>query len=206
MKNLTIASTDVTWSWRVRAGVLALALGLATVLLLGACGGGGDDSASPTATRQPGDEMPSEEPPAATDVPGGDDQATSGDIEPCSLLTREEVETATGVAVSEGQSEVLQAFSSCTFTEPDSIFSVVSVTVYALEDGDQAREAFELGSEDWERISGIGEDAYWAGPPFNSLEVLVGRFDISVSVSSTEGGGEQGIATDLANLVIDRLP
>ena len=195
-----------------RGLVAALVVALVVVLLLAACGGNGEESTTPAAGTQAATpaETPAESPattPAATEEPGGNGgQVSSGEIDPCALLTKEEVEAAVGTSVTEPEGSVEQQFAECDFNDPDAPdWLIVGVSVFTLEDKDQARDSFELGSGSWETVTGIGDDAYWADA-LNSLEVLKGRYDISIDVAPTDGKDDLAIAKELAAKVVDRLP
>jgi len=197
-----------TKSVLLTTALIPLAVGV--ILLLAACNGGGDGGESTGDQATPAEEETQEptadetEEPAATEEPV---DGAAGNVDPCALVTKEEVETALGASVTEPEEEVIDPFASCYFNDPESpIFHTVTVSVVTLEDEDQARDAFELGRENFETVTGIGEDAYWAEEPFNSLEILQGRYDVSIDVAPTDGKDELAVAKELAAKVLSRLP
>jgi len=183
------------------ATVLSL-LAVGIILLLAACngGGGGEESTGDQTT-------PTEQEtqaPAETEEP--EEEVAGGDIDPCALVTKEEVETVIGVSVTEPALEVIDPMASCYFNDPETpIFHTVSVNVLTFEDEDQAGDVFEFGSENFETVTGIGEDAYWAEAPFSSLEILQGKYNVSIDVSP-DGWDALAIAKELAAIALARMP
>ena len=198
---------------RAKSALLATVLSLLSVgiiLLLAACngGGGGEESTGDQTTpTEQETQAPAEEEtqaPAQTEEP--EEEVAGGDIDPCALVTKEEVETAIGVSLTEPALEVVDQFATCYFNDPETpIFHTVSVNVLTLEDEDQAMEVFELGSENFQTVTGIGEDAYWAEAPFSSLEILQGKYNVSIDVSP-DGWDALAIAKELAAIALARMP
>ena len=199
------------------ATVLSL-LAVGIILLLAACNGGrgGEESTGDQTTpaeqetQAPAEEetqAPAEQEtqaPAETEEP--EEEVAGGEVDPCALVTKEEVETAIGVSVTEPALEVIDQFASCYFNDPETpIFHTVSVNVLTLEDEDQAMDIFEVGRENFETVTGIGEDAYWAEAPFSSLEILQGKYNVSIDVSP-DGWDALAVAKELAAKALGRLP
>jgi hypothetical protein len=189
------------------------------LVLLAACGGGNEESTTtpagtraPTATQAPTETQSAEatESPAAeatqtaTEAP----QASGGEIDPCSLLTKAEVEAAIGTSVTEPEPEETANLVACNYNDPSTpIFHLVSVTVLIGANADEASDLYELAKDnaaEAQTVGGLGDDAFWDSV-FNGLEVLKGKYDFRIDVSPDDGD-ELAIAKDLAAKALDRLP
>ena len=200
---------------------------LSGLLLLAACGGDdGETTATPSGTQAPAvTQTPSGTPAAretqtpaegetqtpateTTETATATPQASSGAIDPCSLLTKAEVEAAIGTSVTGPESEQSANLVACDFNDPQTpIFHLVSVSVLIGGDANEASDVYELAKDnaaDAQTVGGIGNDAFWDSV-LNGLEVLKGKYDIRIDVSP-DGGDELAIAKDLAAKVVDRLP
>jgi hypothetical protein len=172
--------------------------------------------AAPGAANQPGQLM------VAT--------ASKGKIDACALLTSKEIESVQGEPTKEtkpsGKSGGGFSVSQCYFTLPTSSNSI-SLTVMQKADGSDARdpkqyweEMFHRASDNEkgreserekaaapEKISGIGDEAFWTGNRVGGdLYVLKGNSYIRISVG---GPGDQAAkikkSKDLAQMVLKRL-
>jgi hypothetical protein len=201
----------------LRALAAILFLAVSGLLLIAACGGDDEESTvtpggtrPPAATQAPaGTQAPAATPAAgATQTATTTPQASSGEIDPCSLLTKAEVEAAIGASVTEPEPEAVANLVACSYNDPETpIFSLVSVTVFIGENADQASDVYELTKDnaaDAQTVAGIGNDAFWDSI-LNGLEVLEGKYDIRIDVSP-DGLDELAAAKDLATKVVDRLP
>ena len=191
------------------ATVLSL-LAVGIILLLAACngGGGGEESTGDQTT-------PTEQEtqaPAETEEP--EEEVAGGDIDPCALVTKEEVETAVGASVLEPQREDFANLFTCSYNDPDTpIVRTVSVNVIVAEQEDQARDSYEMFKDlaaDAEAVAGIGDEAFWDSIVKGldvRLEVLKGKYDISIKIDlSPDGGDALAIAKELAAKLLGRLP
>jgi hypothetical protein len=203
----------------VRALAALTLLAVSGLLLLAACGGGsGESTPSPGGTQAPaqlrtpavtsvatGTPTPAGTPSAGQTQTPATAQPSAGELDPCALLTKAEVEAAIGTSVVGPTNEVVGPLASCYFNDPQTpVFHTVTVSVLTAEDSGQAREAFGLGREGSETVTGIGEDAYWDSV-LNGLEVLKGKYDVSVNVSP-DGWDARAVAEELAAKAVDRLP
>ena len=198
----------------LRALGALLLLATSGLFLLAACGGDGEEAATPAGTRAPaatetaaGAQTPAGTP-LATRTATATPQPSGAAVDPCSLLTKAEVEAAIGTSVTEPEPEEAANLVTCSYNDPETpIFSLVSVSVLIGEDADQASDVYELAKDnaaDAQTVGGLGNDAFWDSV-LNGLEVLEGKYDVRIDVSP-DGGDELAIAKDLAAKVVDRLP
>ncbi len=193
---------------RIRRITVVVAALAALLVVVAACGGDddasdGDQTTSPTATADAdGDGGDSN---GSDDGDGGDDgDSVAGGVDPCGLLTTGEVGAALGETVAEGVSTIENPFASCTWEAESGNF--IDVTVYS-DSRDEVEAYFEISREDFEDIGGIGEAAYWAGSPFQQIEVLQGDYDMALSVGAFEEEVDaRSVAIDLAGKAVGRLP
>ena len=194
---------------RAKSVLLATVLSLLSVgiiLLLAACngGGGGEESTGDQTT-------PTEQ---ETQAPAETPKPAVGAIDPCALVTKEEVETAVGASVLEPQREDSANLFTCSYNDPDTpIVRTVSVNVIVAEHEDDARDLYEMFKDlapDAEAVAGIGDEAFWDSIVKGldvRLEVLKGKYDISIKIDlSPDGGDALAIAKELAAKLLGRLP
>jgi hypothetical protein len=190
---------------RTHLDVRALALAMAACLTA-SCGGGGDAPGSQT-----------------TDDPAADQaaaQSAAAAVEPakaCSLLTKAEVEAATGRTTLDPIAEDMAEFSSCAFGDPDSpmlggrpIGKIVSISVMSGSTGyyagplEQVREVFDMAAKNAggvEEVSGLGDAAHWAA---GTLRVRQGPYMIDLEVDSEKD--DRAISEQLVRTALGRLP
>lgn len=131
-------------------------LSLGALLLLAACTGGGNDSSeggsTPSAeeTQASTDATTPAETAEPTDVSG---DVSDGEIDPCSLLSREEVKAAVGNPVEEGALN----FGDCDW-DSDPKDTSVSLSFLVVPDVTMCTQTRDEGSED---IPGLGVEAWW---------------------------------------------
>ncbi len=195
--------------------VMLFAAPLAALVLLGAaCGGdddAGDDGGAPTATLDSGDggDSADEETPEATpEDEGGDDSGddgAAGAVDACSLVTKDEAEAALGAPVSDGEAQEFPPIYNCRYQTED--FDILDVTVVVYDDDETAEASYEMALDinDYPEIGGLGERAY-DGRPIGGVNVLQGRYELSVDVSAGESDEDFDTATGLAERAVDRLP
>ena len=176
----------------MRTFIRLLATLLAATLLFAACGGG--DGAEVT-----GDIA--ESPDAGPDGAGSDASQELPDA--CTFLSREEISSAVGRELSEGQSQaIVEGMSECRFetvtgmevteTYDDPVIpetALGSVTVAVNTSNAEEFDLFEesLGAEA-EAVTGVGDDAYFWGS--NLLYVRVGERGFSIRIDA-DGADEQ---------------
>ncbi len=176
---------------RNRAGLERFgAVALATVLVLGACGGDADETAGadPTAEQTTSAEGQSGE--VSTDVP---------DL--CELLTTDAFEAVTGEKADtpEAQEPMGGIRGSCTISA-ETGFPFVMIAAYNERD----REA-TLSMVDSEPVDGLGAEADWDDTA-GLLIALDGRDWYLQVVSTGEGGGyDRDRSVEIARIVLDRL-
>jgi hypothetical protein len=180
--------------------VLSLALAITFALALVACSGDDDDGGS-------GDD--GGDTPVASQDQGDDDSGDDGgdpvdDLDVCSLITEEEASAALGEPITSTEPENFPPLYSCAY---DSENGVITLTV-ATGTRAEVEEIYQIGTEGYEEVSGVGEQAHWSGPPTDTLEVLDGNYDVSISVFSL--GAEEldykQLSIDLVEDALGRLP
>ena len=183
----------------LRAAVVLLIAAFG-VLLAAACGGGEDGDEAP-----PGGEATATEEPEEPEADSGDE--TTGGVELCSLVTKEEAEAVLGEPVDEPETGA----ATCVYIA-SAIDSLGSVAVGHFEyPGEElAASSFDSSKEtggEIEPVSGIGDDAYWQAG-IDGLSVLVGKHYllISVTLKSQDDAAALEASKELAQQVIDRLP
>jgi len=123
-------------------------------------------------------------------------------------VTKEEVETAIGVSVTEPVREDVANLFTCSYKDLEtSIYEVVGVSVFVAEREDDARDLYEMAKNnaaDAETVAGIGDEASWDSI-LNGLEVLKGKYNIRIDVSP-DGWDTLAIAKELAAKALGRLP
>lgn len=196
------------------------------VLLLAACGDG-DDSASDTpeaagseATRDAstGDDAGagdgSDESSSADPATGGDESPTIEvpDVEPCDLVSIEEVNRITGTEVAVPEPSMIDYGPYVTL---DCRSDDIHLTVDVYADEETATEGYEMlvdtESNDYPSVAGVGDEAHDVSP-LGDLQARSGRYVVAVSTfvdvdrDNSRGEAELAAATEMANQIIDQLP
>lgn len=207
-------------SWNRRIFLALLVAMLAALMVFSACGGGDDDdsggSDEPAATEEqdegededeeeeePTPDEEEEEPTPADEDEDEDDGGGSGDGEDvCALITEEEVEEITGLAVGDGENQDFDPFFSCNYSTET--FDTVQVDVFHGSE-EEVELYYEL-TEDAEEVDGIGDRAQWGGF-IKQLEVLEGEYDVTIwiSASTIEEDEALEMSKELAQIVLDNL-
>lgn len=170
------------------------ALVLAVAMLVG-CGGG--ESPPPTPAPAPSPSAPARAMPMAP-------PSSAVSLDPCQLLTGQEVEAALRTPVGEGTPQKMPHVASCRWTARSGVESAsVSVTVH--EAAPQARAAFEAAvkANRYRSVPGVGQGAYTS--PMYDLTVLTGRYELGVDVNIMEDD-QTPVARRLAERAVARLP
>lgn len=151
----------------------------------------------------------------ASDTPGKTAPAAPGEErlpDACLLLSHAEVEAAVGMRVLGPEASEAANVTYCTYKNPETpILSVVVLSVFVGSDtayyaGSEAhaRDAFQTAREGGTPITGLGEEAYWSDLLGGSLQVLKGKYWLTIDISIDENGRDA--AKKLASLVLKRLP
>ena len=197
---------------RIRLWILTGAAVAGLALVLSACGGGDDDAGgdggAATATLDSGDGGDEETPEATAEGEGDDDggdDSTADAVDACSLVTKDEAEAALGAPVGDGEAQDFAPIYNCRYETED--FDILDVTVVVYDDDETAELAYEMVLEinDYPEIGGLGERAYDASP-LGGVNVLQGRYELSIDVSAGESDEDFDTATGLAERAVDRLP
>jgi hypothetical protein len=147
-------------------------------------------------------------------------QNSDGLIDACSLLTKEEVEKATGRQVLAPLQEKVGNLATCYYGNPESpvinnrpLDSFIKVSLMVGIEGQyyagpvaQARDTYEMAKKNAasaQVVGELGDDAYW-DETFKSLNVLRGRYMLDISVSAEVGGID--VAKGVAAKILQRLP
>jgi hypothetical protein len=194
-------------------GVLSFAA-LSGLILLAACGGDDESTATPGGTRTPaataaatstrGPAATAAASPRATQAGTATPQASTGEIDPCTLVTKAEAEAVVGESLGEPAVTITEMLAGCLYSTPD--FDSVNVDVLTYDSEDDAKSLFQMAIDinDYPEIEGIGDRAY-DSRPIGDITVLKGKYELSVGVS-TGGEDDFEVAKGLAAKAVDRLP
>jgi len=190
---------------------------LLSLLVLTGCG------RSETAQKTPATSAATPSPQQSTTVPAASSQVKPK-LDACAMLTSQEIESIQGEALKETKLNETSAegfnVSQCFFTLP-TFTNSISLVVTKRADGPGARdprqfwrdtfhhdrEKEEADARPPQKVSGIGDEAYWmTSPAAGILYVLKGPSYIRISIG---GSGDQQTkirkSKALAQKVIDRL-
>jgi hypothetical protein len=173
-----------------------LALVVIAAFALGACTGGeGDDDSNPVVT-------------GGGTQDGGDDG--TGDVDPCALLTTEEVEVAVGNPVEDGAADA--GLGTCTWaTDPDA--TSASAAFLGVGVPQVCADALEADSAN-EEIEGFDDRAYWSFVPtgggVGTITACTSEGQLVVTVTGgldddTDEAGVRAAAEDLTGRALARL-
>jgi hypothetical protein len=172
----------------LRAGATA-----AILLALVACGG---------TTSQPADDA------ETANAGASDEGAGSGEgsgAQACDLLSLSEVSDAVGTeATATLGSDELQGQSACNYNDADGI-PIAAFAVTTSDSPISPSAAFDAVSEGAEEVSGLGDRAQWR--PEGTLYALSGDTLVAMTVISEDldGEGKKQAATELVELILDRV-
>ncbi|HEX9259739.1 MAG TPA: hypothetical protein VF855_09400 [Acidimicrobiales bacterium] len=206
--------------WTISRGGLALGL---VALALAACGGGDDSTADTTApkattsaaspdTTAPGaaDTTSGGTPDTTSAGGGGEGDLLVSDVDPCVLLTRDEIEPIVGHPVGEPQPDPF----TCSWEADDVNDASVAVNLFTASTPDAARECADQRaiSKNPVDVDDLGSSAWWefvaVGAPYNMGNRWVCVDDGYLSVGLTGGGDDAAYrpqAEELTKIVLGRL-
>jgi hypothetical protein len=176
---------------RTRTFRRLVALALAAVLALAACGGGADEPTDttqvPEGTTSATEPAPSDEA-AATEVP---------DL--CTLFTAEDFEAVTGekAGAPEAQEPLGAIRGVCTLSA-EAGFPLVMIAAY-----NEADRETTLSMVDAEPVDDLGVEADW-GDAVGLVIPLEGK-DWYLQIMATDGGADRETSVQVARIVLDRL-
>jgi uncharacterized protein DUF3558 len=130
--------------------------------------------------------------------------SSSVSLDPCRLLTGQEIAAALHTAVGDGVAQKRPQSVSCRWAAASGLESAtVSVTVYG--DAKEARAAFDEAVEanGYRPLRGLGQGAY--SSPMYDLTVLSGRYELAVDVN-VMSEDQAPVARSLAQQAVPRLP
>lgn len=147
--------------------------------------------------------------------PNGAAGSGENDLDVCTLISQEEVEAVIGepagtpefVPADEAFTAAMDlAGGDCVFRAED-ITPEIGVTVLRWGDAATAEESFELGLQPESELDGPGDRAA-STQPIGDLAVLSGRYELLIDIYfvSEDAEAELGMATEIAELVVSRLP
>jgi hypothetical protein len=185
----------------MRISVVVLTAGL-----LMACGG--DDTSDADGANAQVDTTPGDN---ADSTAGTDDDTGAPAVDPCGLLSDDEVSAATGFAVEPGRQEDPLAFSgvACIWDAAPGDGRTVEISLEILD-----QMPVEIGGSSAEPVSGVGDEAVWDTP--GVLMVVTDDTFFQVWIShlydqlndpreEADEATARGAATQLAERVVDRL-
>jgi hypothetical protein len=136
-----------------------------------------------------------------TNVANTTSRETTSDINPCSLLTQDEISAVLGQPVNDGK-VVSTPRPNCNYAVGDG-----SVTVFVFSDP-SAAGGFEVGKTmqdaHTEAVADVGDAAYWS-PDIKTLNVLKGKVYFTVQYYGVRSGSKETIKA-LAQKIVPRLP
>ena len=180
----------------VRRGRLLRVAALALPLLLPACTSG--ETAANTA--------------AATDVAAAPSTSPASALDPCALLSADEVSAAAGIGTSTGESYTSGGAPVCSWTDASGKGAIVQLhpTVASYEESRMALESLYRGSA--EELSGVADKAFYIGGQTQSVaiatvSVLKGQRAASVQVMAIRGdaGALRSQVMALTQLLLPKL-
>ena len=169
---------------------------LGACVLLAACGGSNETTGSATAS-----------PTQSTAATGANSSATRPPAvtpDPCSLLTKAEVEAALGAPISEPtQSGIGTPNVICDFRGQAQTGVLLLVNNGSTSAG--AKRIFDASRRDtYPEVAGLGESAYWQENS-GGIHVLKGSFVVNLDVRPPAGKDRLAFARELATKVLVRL-
>ena len=201
-----------------RTGTIAAAVLLLMIaaLALGACGDDDDDddddAGGATSTQSSGQST-------ATATSDGDDDGDDdsggntggGDLDPCALLTDDEVADAVGGSVGDGEAFVLGSqqvapgvevtIAGCYYVS-DSTGGDLTIIVWNAE-GAETDQILGFVCQDKEEFDGVGDGGCWYDDAHTELQVVEGSSFIDIT-GAIEGNPEE-VLPELAEKVFSRL-
>ena len=199
----------------------AIAIGL--TLVIAACSSGDSTSGSPTPTPTPisnGTGSATPTPTAGGGNSGSTETGTStptpaGAIDPCSVVTQDQVAAAVGQPV--GPGEVQNDDKQCMweYSDPSDEFTGLDVSLAGDTDPEVWREDQQnVGTAGISAVSGVGDEAYFAaGGLTSSLDFRKGDklYDVGFLVTSKlqdqyDDGAQQAVETQIALDALPKLP
>ena len=145
----------------------------------------------------------------------GDDAETTevAAVNPCELVSAGDVSDATGETFADGTGGVPAGGlgpATCTFTSSDGSF--VSVAISPRTSATEAAEIFteskgrqvDIAGTEPQDVANLGDDAYYMGDPQNSLIILSGAYEISISMRKIKDSLAQ--ETQLAEVILPQMP
>ena len=133
--------------------------------------------------------------------PGASETTSKDSIDPCSLLTREEIGATLGQQVTQANLRSSPR-PNCNYTVGDG-----SVTVFVFNDP-SAAGAFHTGRRmqdlQTEPVTGVGDQAYWS-PGIKTLNVVKGQVYFTVQFYAISSGSRETMIS-LARNAVTRLP
>lgn len=169
----------------------SILVAVAAVWLLTGCGSDDSETLSARSTSEVGT--------SATSAP--DDQA-AGDLDVCAMLSSGEVQAVLGEPGTPTNQSTGDMYG-CSWEGASDPLNVLTVSIYVHPDAATAKEQYDATKEGLEgsEILGLGDEASYSEP--FGLEVLSGRFDISVD---NTGPTEKESDLTVAKRILDQLP
>lgn len=172
-------------------------LGPATVILftLAGCGSDTGDEANETLLHDT-------EATVTTSTVGGHEPEQAEALDVCSMLDAGEIAAVLGEAA-ESTDQSTGDLHSCSWAGASDALNVLTVSVYVHPDAATAKEQYDATKEGLggSEVSGLGDEASYSEP--FGLEVLSGRYDISVD---NTGPTEKESDLAIAKRVMEQLP
>jgi len=137
---------------------------------------------------------------------GATSQATAA-LDPCTLITKAEVEAATKMTVAAGVKSQVANLAICEFADPKApATKIATLNVLVGAKPADAKGAFDLAKSNAasvEAVAGVGDQAYW-DKYLRILRATKGRYQIDLTVDSSAGGLDA--AKTIVTKAASRLP
>ena len=209
-------------------GVISLLAIIA--ILLAACGGGDDEEAAAPTTQQTTTARltPEATSPAATSEATPKPTTTTGTAEPgggsaaasgaCALVTKEDAAAALGEDVNDPESTTVGSqeiapgltveISACDYSSATTAHYVaLSAWQAAGDSADDVRKAIDqVVCQGKERLSDLGDVAYWYDSDHTELQVLKGAAFLDLNIAGDDNVDTTEALKTLAEAALDRLP
>jgi len=149
----------------------------------------------------------------ASDSGNDGEAAEVAEVNPCELVSGADVSDATGETFGDGTGGVPAGGlgpAICTFTSSDGSF--VSVAISPRASATEAAEIYteskgrqmDIAGTEPQDVADLGDGAYYMADPQNSLIVLSGAYEISVSMRKIKDSLAQ--ETQLAEVILPQMP
>jgi hypothetical protein len=135
---------------------------------------------------------------------GGGSGAGAATLNPCTMLSAGDIQTATGWMVGAGQLQTTDSQSDCQWADAADDSHAVGVTI---ADFDDTIWQAGVSSSYAKPVSGLGDAAFEGWPTANALSIKVKGYEVTVGIIDFAKTNDEIHAADetLANIVLPKL-